>query len=266
MSRPSMHLRHPHPLAGDLPPGAAARARPPAAQAMRARPSSLSIFFPMYNERENILQVLAEAARVLPTLGLRDYEILIIDDGSQDGSAEMVADCARHDPHIRLVRHPRNLGYGAALRTGFASASREAVFYTDSDLPVDLREIEVALREIEHADLVIGYRVRRHETLRRAIYSRIYNRLMQWMFDVRVRDVNFSFKMIRREVLERISLTAGTVFIDGQLLAEAQRLGCRIVEVPVQYRPRQHGASSFDSLRAAWDTLWEMASYRLQRP
>ncbi|MCS6912424.1 MAG: glycosyltransferase family 2 protein [Myxococcales bacterium] len=259
MSRPSIH---PRPMEVDLTPAPVARAQ--VASAAHGRPASLSVFFPMYNERDNIGRVLAEAAQVLPTLGLRDYEILVIDDGSQDGSGEVVADCARHNPHIRLVRHPRNLGYGAALRTGFASASREVVFYTDSDLPVDLREIAVALREIEHADLVIGYRVRRHETLRRAVYSRVYNQLMRWMFGVQVRDVNFSFKMIRREVLERISLTAGTVFIDGQLLAEAQRLGCRIVEIPVRYWPRQSGASSFDSLGVAWDTLREMVSYRLQ--
>lgn len=223
---------------------------------------SFSIFFPMYNERENIQTTLGAALEAVPRLGFDDYEILIVDDGSRDGSAEIVARMAAQDPHIRLVRHPRNLGYGAALRTGFLSARCDVVFYTDSDLPVELAEIKRALPLLESADLVIGYRLDRHDTPRRAVYSRTYNFLMRGLFGVRVRDVNFSFKLIRRRVLDEIALTASTVFIDGQLLAEAQRLGFTIAEMPIHYQPRRHGQSSFNSLRAAWDTLTEMLRYR----
>jgi glycosyltransferase involved in cell wall biosynthesis len=227
------------------------------------RPESFSIFFPMYNERDNIGQVLAEAEQVIPSLGFADYEILVVDDGSRDGSADLVEAWAQQNPRIRLVRHPGNLGYGAALRTGFTHAGSELVFYTDSDLPVDLRDIARALPLLEQADLVIGYRRERRETLRRAVYSRVYNRLMRSLFDVHVRDVNFSFKLVRRRVLERVRLTAGTVFIDGQLLAEARRQGFRIAELPIDYRPRQAGSSSFDSLRVAWQTLREMVGHRV---
>lgn len=219
----------------------------------------------MYNERDNIESTLRQVLAVVPQFGFDDYEILIVDDGSKDESAEIVRRWAAQDPHIRLVQHPQNQGYGAALRTGFTTASRELVFYTDSDLPFDLSEIARALPYIrrDEADLVIGYRIKRFDTPRRALYSRVYNLLMRVLFGVQVRDVNFSFKLVHRRVLDRIELSATTVFIDGQLLAEARRHGFRIVELPINYQPRRHGASSFNSLRAAWDTLVEMLRYRV---
>ena len=226
------------------------------------KPRSLSVFFPMYNELLNIEKVLAEAQRVIPALGFSDYEILIVDDGSRDGCDHIVEVESARNAHIRLVRHEQNQGYGVALRTGFTQATKEAVFYTDCDLPVDLQDIQKALPLLENADLVVGYRIKRHETLRRAIYSRIYNLLMKMLFGVHVRDVNFSFKLVSREVLEQIHLTATTVFIDGQLLAEAHSKGFKIVEIPVVYRPRNFGSSNFNSLRTAFATLAEMLAYR----
>jgi glycosyltransferase involved in cell wall biosynthesis len=152
---------------------------------------------------------------------------------------------------VRAIHHPHNLGYGAALRTGFRHASKELVFYTDCDEPVDLSELKRALAYMQPGvDLVVGYRVRRHDTLRRWIYSRIYNLLVRFLFGVPVRDVNFSFK-----------LDSGSTFIDGELLAEACRAGCTIKEIGVEYRPRQCGKSSFDSWHAALHALGEMMAY-----
>lgn len=226
------------------------------------QPLTLSVFFPMYNESTNIAVTLERALAVIPRLGFADFEILVIDDGSRDDSALVVRRAAQREPRIRLVSHPRNLGYGAALRTGFTSARGDVVFYTDSDLPIDLNELGRALPLLESVDLVIGYRRRRHDTPRRALYSKVYNLLMRILFGVRVRDVNFSFKLVRRRVLDAIKLSASTVFIDGQLLAEAVARGFRIAEMPIEYTPRRVGKSSFDSLRAAWVTLVEMLRYR----
>ncbi len=222
------------------------------------RQQKLSVFFPMYNEKQNISHVLNRAQEVIPTLGFADYEILVIDDGSSDGCDQVVKSYAEHNQHIHLIQHPCNLGYGAALDTGFTQATGDYVFYTDSDLPVDLQDIARVIPLLENADVVVGYRIKRHETVRRAIYSRIYNILMRLLFGVHVRDVNFSFKLVSRSVLQKIRLSARTVFIDGQLLAESIRHGFRIVEIPVEYIPRHFGHSSFDSLRVAWDTLNEM--------
>jgi glycosyltransferase involved in cell wall biosynthesis len=217
----------------------------------------------MYNESDNIAVTLERALAVIPGLGFADFEILVIDDGSQDDSAMVVRRAAQREPRIRLLSHPRNLGYGAALRTGFSAARGDVVFYTDSDLPVELSEVARALPLLNDADLVIGYRVRRYDTPRRAVYSKVYNLLMRVLFGVSVRDVNFSFKLVRRRALDAIQLSAATVFIDGQLLAEAVRGGFRIAELPIEYTPRRVGTSSFDSVRSAWVTLVEMLRYRL---
>jgi len=223
--------------------------------------SSLSLFFPMYNERENIKNLIVHIEREVPLLGVQDYEILIIDDGSQDGSAQIVQAWANRNPRVRLVQHETNQGYGAALRTGFLSAKKDVVFYTDVDLPASIADLQRGLPLLADVDLVIGYRIKRHETLRRAVYSRIYNALMRLLFGVRVRDVNFSFKVVRRTALERFQLTATSVFIDGQLLAEARRCGCVIREIPIEYKPREFGSSNFDRFSAAWVTLVEMLQY-----
>lgn len=229
--------------------------------AMNEGPLSLSVFFPMYNEKETVERMVRKALKLLGSI-TDDYEVLIVDDASFDGSERIVQELACEDSHVRIVRHPRNLGYGAALRSGFQNASKELVFYTDCDEPVDLREMIRALSLLTPAaDVLVGYRIRRYDTLRRFVYSKVYNLLCRFLLGIRVRDVNFSFKLVRQDVLRRIRLTATSAFIDGELLAEAVRYGYRIVEIPVEYFPRRVGKSSFDSLRAAWLTLMEMLAY-----
>jgi len=223
--------------------------------------TSLTLFFPMYNEKETIERVVSKALDVLETLA-DDHEVVIVDDASDDGSEQIADRLARQYPQVRVVRHAHNMGYGAALRTGLQSATKELVFYTDSDEPVDLWEIERALALIAPVvDLVVGYRIKRYDTPRRFVYSKVYNLLCHLLFGIRVRDVNFSFKLVRRQVLQRVHLSAGSTFIDGELLAEAARYGYQVVEIPVEYLPRRSGKSSFDSLHAALYALEEMLAY-----
>jgi len=223
--------------------------------------TSLAIFFPMYNEKETVERIVGKALQVLATWA-DDYEVVIVDDASRDGSGQIADELARQSPQVRVVRHPRNLGYGAALRTGFQNTVKELTFNTDCDEPVDLAEIGRALALIgPDVDLVVGYRINRYDKPRRMVYSKIYNFLCRLLFGISVRDVNFSFKLVKRDVLRRIRLTAGSTFIDGELLAEATRYGYRIVEIPIQYFPRRSGQSSFDSLHAATFALEEMLAY-----
>ena len=229
---------------------------------------TLSVFFPMYNERQNIPRALSEAVRVLPTLGLDRWELIVVDDGSVDGCAALVEEAIHAMPpdgELRLVRHSKNEGYGKALQTGFAAARLDAVFYTDADLPVDLSDIARALPLLAEAQVVIGYRTGRRETLIRDVYSTGYNALMQLMFGVRVHDVNFSFKLIRRSALLGVKLSARSVFIDGELLAEARRCGLSLAEIPVAYQARRHGTSAFNSPKVVWAALREMLAYRFDK-
>ncbi len=224
----------------------------------------VTLFFPMYNELKSIEPMTRKALQVMQAVA-DDFEIVIVDDGSSDSSEKLADDLARSDPRIRVVHHQGNKGYGQALRTGFASATKDIVIYTDCDEPVDLWLVKDALPHLDKYDLVIGYRLNRWEGWRRFIYSKIYNNLVQLLFGVRVRDVNFSFKLIRREALQKLHLGAKSVFIDGELLAEAVRNRLTIYQIAAQYRPRQHGASHFNSLRAATHTLEEIWEYWQRR-
>ena len=222
---------------------------------------SISVFFPMYNEAISVERMVREAQSMLERLA-DEYEVLIVDDGSTDGCERIADILAAQDEHVRVIHHTHNLGYGAALRTGFTSASKDLVFYTDCDEPVDLNQVDRALGLMgPDVDLVIGYRIDRRDTPRRWLYSKVYNLLMRVLLAVRARDVNFSFKLIRRRVLRNMTLRSSSTFIDGEVLAEAKRHGCRMIEIPIEYHPRKHGASSFDSLDAAVHTLRDMLAY-----
>ncbi len=223
-------------------------------------PRGLSLILPAYNEEDNIVPVLEEAVSELeklrklfgtgtgsagPVPMLQDWEIIVIDDGSQDQTAQRAHSVAERYPgRVQCISHETNLGYGCALRRGMAAASYDLIFYTDSDGQFSISDIRYFLPHIVDYDLVVGFRVYRFDPFLRLFLSWGYNRLVRLLFRVRVRDVDCSFKLIRREVLESITLETDDFFIDTELVARARRWNFRIMEKGVKHYPRRAGESS----------------------
>jgi len=227
---------------------------------------SVSVFFPTYNEEENIERSVRGALAALEKSGV-DHEVIVVNDASTDRTAEIVDRLAADDPHVRVVHLPRNLKLGGALKAGFAASRMELVFYTDADNPIDFADMTAAfpLAAEGGVEVVTGYRLNRDETLQRKIYSRTYNWLINFLFGFRFRDINFSFKLFRREVLERIDLRSTGSFIDAEILIEARKAGFRIEEVGVRYFPRTAGVSTLASPGVIVKILVELVAYLMTR-
>lgn len=203
----------------------------------------LSVFFPCYNEEQNVQRVVRRAVEVLERLS-PDWEIIIVDDGSADRTGELADAMARQDPRIRVVHHHCNGGYGMALRSGFAAATRPYVFYTDGDGQFDIAELPKLLERIAEADIINGYRRHRQDSLTRRVNSACWGWLVRRMLGFRCRDVDSAFKLYRRELFDRITLKSTGALIDAEVLARATRLGYTIQDVPVSHLPRQAGSAS----------------------
>ncbi len=216
----------------------------------------------MYNE-EAYARRAVSAARAVLMAELPDWEIVIVDDASTDGTPALVDALAREDPRVRVVRNPVNRQLGGALRAGYAAATKDLVFYTDADLPVDLHELPRAVRLLEYqeADIVAGYRFdRTSEGLVRALYTFCYNHLIRTLFGLRVRDVNFAFKLFRRSVLEKFPLTSEGSFIDAEFLLRARKAGCVVIQIGLDYFPRTRGTSTLASIPVIFAILRDMAA------
>lgn len=230
---------------------------------------SLTMVIPMWNEAASIrhaVDAALEEGTVLMRCGeIRRFDVLIVDDASTDGTGPIADAIAASDPRVSVVHHETNRKLGGALRTGFARATGELVLYTDADLPFDLDELGKALRllRVYDADIVSAFRLdRTGEGPRRRVYSFCYNNLVQLLLGVRLRDVNFSFKLVRRSVLDRVELRSEGSFIDVELLARAQRLGFRVIQFGVDYFPRTRGVSTLSSNAVIVTMLKEMAALR----
>jgi glycosyltransferase involved in cell wall biosynthesis len=230
---------------------------------------SLTIFYPMWNEEDTIeraVRAAFEAGDALVTEGeISRYDVLIIDDASTDRTPELADALAAADPRVSVVHHPTNRKLGGSLKTGFANATGELILYTDADLPFDMAETLKAVRllRIYQSDIVSAYRFdRTGEGPRRLVYSYAYNHLIQTVFGLRLRDMNFAFKLVRRSVFEHIELKSEGSFIDVELLARAQKLGFSIVQFGVDYFPRTRGISTLSSNSVIMKILREMSDLR----
>lgn len=212
---------------------------------------SLSVVFPMHNEEAYVRRAV-QAAREGAGQVSEDLEIVIVDDGSTDGTREVAETLAREDSAITVLHHPRRKGLGATLRAGYARARGDLVLYSDADLPFDFGEVRRAARLLEYqqADILAAYRFdRTSEGLLRTFYTLVYSALVRVLFGLRFRDVNFSFKLFRRSLLERFELRSEGSFIDAEFLVRGRNAGARIIQMGVDYFPRSRGQST---LAAPW--------------
>jgi glycosyltransferase involved in cell wall biosynthesis len=229
-------------------------------------PELVSIVFPACNEAANLPALLAACGRAF-TVHFPEHEIIVVDDGSSDGTPELIEKLARENPRLRLVRHPRNLGYGAALRSGFQAARYPLIFFTDADGQFDPAEVELLLPGLQQSDLVAGYRASRQDPWPRRLYGRLFSALCRWRFGIQLRDVNCAFKLFRRSLLQDLDLTSSGALINAELAARAKRRGIVPIEVPVHHYPRRHGRQSGGSAKVvlrAWREFWEL-DRRLQK-
>lgn len=230
-------------------------------------PPRLSVVIPMWNEEEYIEQVAeltrAESHKLIERGEISGFELVIVDDASTDGTGRIADRLAAEDPCVRVVHHERNRKLGASIRSGLAAASGDVVLYTDADLPVDMAELGRACRimRVYDAGIVCAYRLdRTGEGWRRALYSGVYNLLIRLAFGVLVRDVNFAFKLVRRDVLDHLTLRSEGSFIDAELVVRAGRMGFNVIQIGVDYFPRHRGVSTLSSMAVIRRMLGELVS------
>jgi glycosyltransferase involved in cell wall biosynthesis len=223
---------------------------------------SISVFFPCYNEQENVGRTVEKALDVLEKLNA-DFEVIIVDDGSSDKTGRIADEIAGDHEKVKVVHHGRNLGYGAALQSGFKAATKELVFYTDGDGQFDINEMPPLLNLMEQYDIVSCYRLNRRDPLIRKINAWCWTRLVCFLFGLKVRDIDCAFKLYKREIFDKIEMSSTGALIDAEILARAARKGYRITQKGVHHYPRTAGEQTGANIRVILRAFKEL--FRLQR-
>jgi glycosyltransferase involved in cell wall biosynthesis len=229
----------------------------------------ITVFFPMWNEElyiDRALEAAAEACEILLESGdIGDYELLVVDDASTDATGRIADERAASDRRVRVVHHPRNRKLGGSLKTGFAESRGDLVLYSDADLPFDMIELVKAVRVMRQydADIVSAWRFdRTGEGYVRVIYSFFYNTMVRLLFGVKLRDINFAFKLCRRRIFDHVKLESEGSFIDAELVIRSQRYGYKVVQFGVDYFPRTRGVSTLSSPAVIVKIFREMFALR----
>jgi glycosyltransferase involved in cell wall biosynthesis len=223
----------------------------------------VSCVLPARNEVESIARTVAEWAGALPTL-TREHEIIVVDDGSTDGTTPLLAGLATRYAGLRVITHRENVGYGAAITSGFLQARYPLLFFTDADGQYDPDDLRPFLERVRTADVVVGYRVRRADPAVRRLLSAGYNALVRRITGVALRDVNCAFKLMHRDTFERLDVEATHFVFNAELALSAQHAGMTIAELPVRHRPRHAGRTSVRALHVV-TSLYGLAEVRARR-
>lgn len=226
-----------------------------------AKSIALSVFFPVYNERENLPHLLSATKRTLEESPyIAEYEIILVDDGSVDGSGELADEYAREDSRIRVIHHSPNKGYGEALKTGIRTATKDYVFFTDADLQFDIVELNALLAHLPAPGAVIGYRAPRRDPVMRLVNAWGWNILNRTLFGLKIRDIDCAFKLFKREVVQSLPVQASGAMASAEILIRLTRAGVPVKEVPVSHLPRTRGSATGAKLRVIYRALQEMAA------
>jgi len=223
---------------------------------------SLSVFFPAYYDEKNIDKVVHKAVEVVESMNPKDYEIIIIEDGSPDKTGEVADALAVLYPKVRVIHHPKNLGYGATLRDGFLNAKMDYVFYTDGDNQFDLDEMKKFVALIPFSDIVVGYRKHKQYSLYRKFTSLCYNYLLKIIFDIHYWDIDCAFKLFKTELFKKIKINSIDAFIDAEIMLKAKLLDYTVTEVGVNHLPRVDGISTGARPSVILRTIREVFDYR----
>jgi glycosyltransferase involved in cell wall biosynthesis len=230
-------------------------------------PGSLSLVLPAHNEEENIRVVVEQALEVLPKF-TSEFEIIVVNDGSRDHTAEIIVDLATNDSRVRAIHHKRNKGYGGALTTGFQATTCDFVMFMDSDRQFDINDIALLAPFVGKYDIVAGVRLERNDPFHRRLFAEVFNLTVRVLFGVHLHDIDCAFKIFRGDLLRSMELTAPGALINTEIQAKARRQGASVEQVGVHHYPRVAGEASGGSptviFRAMRETIllwWRMHSY-----
>jgi glycosyltransferase involved in cell wall biosynthesis len=233
---------------------------------LAARLRSLSFFFPAYNEEGNVEAMVKDALATLPLLS-DDIEVIVVDDGSKDRTPEIADRLAAEDPRVRVVHHPKNRGYGGAVRSGLEASRKDFILFTDGDRQFRLEDAPKLVDALDGVDMAIGYRLVRRDPWRRVFTAWVYKQLIRLLFQSGIRDMDCAFKLFRRDVFTRVPL--GTVRSDGafftaELLLTMRRAGVRLREVGIPHYPRTVGQNTGASVKVTLRAIRDLLRLRLR--
>lgn len=220
-------------------------------------PDSISVFLPCYNEQDNVAGTAGKAVDVLEGLGL-DYEVIIVDDGSSDDTGKIADSMAGQNCRIRVIHHPKNLGYGAALQSGFRAAAKELVFYTDGDGQFDINEMPQLLPLMKDFDIVSCYRLNRQDPVLRKFNAFCWTKLVCLLFGMKLRDIDCAFKLYKRQIFDNIKMVSTGALIDAEILARTCRKGYRITQRGVHHYQRTAGKQTGANLKVILRAFTEL--------
>ena len=223
----------------------------------------LSAFFPAHNEEGNVERMCNALRIVLPNVA-EDFEIIIVNDGSNDKTGEIADRLAAQDEKIRVVHHERNMGYGAAIRSGISACKKEYVFFTDGDNQFDVSQLSLLVPLVSQCDGVIGFRLNRQDSFVRKTNAWAWNRLVQWMFGLRAKDIDCAFKLFHRKVFERVQLESSGAMISTEMLVKMKKNKYRLHEIGVLHSPRLAGKQTGANLRVIFKAFNELYRFYLK--